>query len=535
MFEGLIEQLILSYLGDYIENLDRNKLSLGLWSGALILENIHIKKKTVNDLKLPFKLIYGIIKKLTLNINWKSNFTTPTEIIIDEITIVINLLNQENWEILDYTSYEYKINELIKYSNKKYLNLIENFNNNNKEKTNQSSSYTQRVLLRIMDNLHLTIKNVNIRIQENNNNNNFIFGISLKEILILNTNENYEISFIDRNVDKNADLYKKLEIKDFGIYLNLNNDQKNFLKDSDDLEESLKNFNIEQKYLIQPLNLIIKYKQINNIKENTINEAKMNIFIDLPYFYIELHKNQYDIIIKMLTLISKYQKFQNNFYEQRKLNYFKPNHKKKDIYWFKFAIESVIKYIKYYKGDKRMFNLPEFAMKDYKTNYIEIFETYFKLIKSNKEVNLEKNKKDFFEKIIYIIDLNILKKWSNEVIEKVFRDEKIEEKKYNSQSYFSYFFGYKNDIKIDEKTFFNEEEQKQLYEILHGNKDEEENLNENFENNISLKFFLNKGKITCIKNLNHTKNILIESFDIIYHQLNFNFKINYIKQIYNIE
>jgi hypothetical protein len=30
MFEGLVERLILYYLGDYIENLDRNKLSLGV-------------------------------------------------------------------------------------------------------------------------------------------------------------------------------------------------------------------------------------------------------------------------------------------------------------------------------------------------------------------------------------------------------------------------------------------------------------------------------------------------------------------------
>lgn len=30
MFEGLIEQLLLAYLGDYIENLDKDKLSLGV-------------------------------------------------------------------------------------------------------------------------------------------------------------------------------------------------------------------------------------------------------------------------------------------------------------------------------------------------------------------------------------------------------------------------------------------------------------------------------------------------------------------------
>ena len=48
MFEGLIEQLILAYLGDYIENLDRDKLSLGIWSGKLTLENIQIRNKAIS-------------------------------------------------------------------------------------------------------------------------------------------------------------------------------------------------------------------------------------------------------------------------------------------------------------------------------------------------------------------------------------------------------------------------------------------------------------------------------------------------------
>lgn len=42
MFEGLIEQLLLAYLGDYIENLDKDKLSLG-----------------VNQLNLIFNIRYG--------------------------------------------------------------------------------------------------------------------------------------------------------------------------------------------------------------------------------------------------------------------------------------------------------------------------------------------------------------------------------------------------------------------------------------------------------------------------------------------
>ena len=59
MFEGLIERLILAYFGDYIENLDKNKLSLGLWSGILNLEDITIKSSSINKMKLPFKFIFG--------------------------------------------------------------------------------------------------------------------------------------------------------------------------------------------------------------------------------------------------------------------------------------------------------------------------------------------------------------------------------------------------------------------------------------------------------------------------------------------
>ena len=61
MFEGLIERLILSYFGDYIENLDRNKLTIGLWSGSLELEDIKIRSKAINELKLPFKFHFGKI------------------------------------------------------------------------------------------------------------------------------------------------------------------------------------------------------------------------------------------------------------------------------------------------------------------------------------------------------------------------------------------------------------------------------------------------------------------------------------------
>ena len=134
MFEGLIEQLILAYLGDYIENLDRDKLSLGIWSGKLILENIQIRNKAISELKLPFKLSLGRIDKLTLCIDWKSNFSTPTEIIIEGINVILSLISPTEWEVIDYTSYESKIQMLMNHCQEKYIKLVESFNEVNKKK-----------------------------------------------------------------------------------------------------------------------------------------------------------------------------------------------------------------------------------------------------------------------------------------------------------------------------------------------------------------------------------------------------------------
>ena len=114
MFEALIERLILSYFGDYIENLDRNKLSLGLWSGSLTLEDIKINPKSINKFKLPFKFLFGKIKKLSLFIPWKENFSVPTEIIIESIQIVLTVTSDsDKWEYTDYNNYENKLYYLL--------------------------------------------------------------------------------------------------------------------------------------------------------------------------------------------------------------------------------------------------------------------------------------------------------------------------------------------------------------------------------------------------------------------------------------
>ena len=290
MFEKLIEQLLLKYLGDYIEGIDPDNLSLGLWSGTLSLEQIKLKAKAIDDLKLPFKLTFGLINKLILSISWKTNFSEPTEITIEGLNIVLSLVDTKDWEYIDYTSYESKLEQLMKYSKKKFDNLMQSFNEITSE---EQKSYTDKIFVKIVDNLQLVFKNISIRIEEQNIAPYYSFGIILKEMKVINTDKNWESHFIDRNIEKNITVYKLLQINDFGIYLKLN--EETFISKIEDTDEKLEKLieicddsNLKGNYLIEPYSLSLKMKQINeafeNLSEEEKKEPKLSFYIELPLF-----------------------------------------------------------------------------------------------------------------------------------------------------------------------------------------------------------------------------------------------------------
>ncbi len=57
---------------------------------------------------------------------------------------------------------------------------------------------------------------------ENAKNNIYSLGFTLQEILLINTDNKWKELFIDRNVHTDVNLYKLLNIKNFGFYLNIN-------------------------------------------------------------------------------------------------------------------------------------------------------------------------------------------------------------------------------------------------------------------------------------------------------------------------
>jgi vacuolar protein sorting-associated protein 13A/C len=59
MFEGLLESVLNKVLGQYIQGLNKNDLSVSVWSGDVHLTNVKLKPDIFQQFKLPLELIYG--------------------------------------------------------------------------------------------------------------------------------------------------------------------------------------------------------------------------------------------------------------------------------------------------------------------------------------------------------------------------------------------------------------------------------------------------------------------------------------------
>ena len=143
---------------------------------------------------------------------------------------------------MDFISYDAKISYLNKFAQERIQELQEAF-----IKKEENSNFSDRVLLKILDNLHVNFKNIHIRIEENIKAPFYCFGVTLREMLIVNTNENWVEQFIDRNKNKNIDVYKLLKISNFGIYLNSH--ENNFLSQHEENKNEIK----QKMYEILPL------------------------------------------------------------------------------------------------------------------------------------------------------------------------------------------------------------------------------------------------------------------------------------------
>ncbi|XP_062417923.1 intermembrane lipid transfer protein VPS13C isoform X3 [Pungitius pungitius] len=89
VFESLVSDLLNRFIGDYVENLDKSQLKIGIWGGNVVLENLKVKENALSELNVPFKVKAGQIGKLTLKIPWKNLYNDAVVATLDGLYLLV--------------------------------------------------------------------------------------------------------------------------------------------------------------------------------------------------------------------------------------------------------------------------------------------------------------------------------------------------------------------------------------------------------------------------------------------------------------
>jgi len=214
MFEGIVSDLLVKYLGQYLKDFNKENLRIGIWSGDVVLENLEIREDALNQLNVPFGIKKGFLGKLRLKVPWKNLKSQPVIVVVENVYLIA----QPDYSFSEYDEKKERERDLqIKKDRLAQAETMKNFNEMDEE-DEKSNSFVQRLVTKIVDNLQIEVNKVHVRFEDFTTNKEFpfAFGVCLDSIRMKSTNENWKEMFVENRVDKL--IYKLAQMSDLSIY-----------------------------------------------------------------------------------------------------------------------------------------------------------------------------------------------------------------------------------------------------------------------------------------------------------------------------
>ncbi|XP_041037247.1 vacuolar protein sorting-associated protein 13C isoform X5 [Carcharodon carcharias] len=379
VFEALVAELLNRGLGDYVENLDKSQLKLGIWGGNVVLENLKVKENALNDLDVPFKVKAGQIDKLTLKIPWKNLYSEAVLATLDGLNLLVvpeasikydaekeekQLQENKQKELLRIEdalqkaakkgassgeflfaleSYVYKdVKPGRKHKkSKKYFKKSAKARSKGKPKEEKKDSFAEKLATQIIKNLQVKITSIHVRYEDaiTDSSRPISVGVTLGELSLQTADENWTPCIL---TDTAKIIYKLVRLDCLCAYWNVNSSL--FCQNSREqilvkLKEGIASSAHEPKnhdYIFKPISASAKLC-INPYAETELNSPKINLDMEVHSIDIEMTKPQYLSIIDLLESVD---------YMVRNVPYrkYKPDVplQKNAIKWWQYAITGIL-------------------------------------------------------------------------------------------------------------------------------------------------------------------------------------------------
>uniref|UniRef100_A0A182NLZ6 Vacuolar protein sorting-associated protein 13 n=1 Tax=Anopheles dirus TaxID=7168 RepID=A0A182NLZ6_9DIPT len=217
VFESIVADVLNRFVGEYVENLDKKQLKIGIWGGDVVLNNLILKQSALKELDLPVTTLYGHLGKLVLKIPWKNLYSAPVEAIVDKLYVlaVPNTDVRFNDEKEQRNAFEAKKAELAR---------IEQAKKNEETKDLASpvadKSFAEKLTTQIVNNVQIKISDIHIRYEDTTTTGHpFAFGVTLSNLSVHTTDENWVQTLVSESVTK---IFKMAQLEMLSVYMNCN-------------------------------------------------------------------------------------------------------------------------------------------------------------------------------------------------------------------------------------------------------------------------------------------------------------------------
>ena len=293
-------------IGKYVKDLDAGQVNLAVWTGRIELNSLELDVEAVNNeldrqaaeapnLSIPLRAVRGCFGSLCIEVPWSRLMSQPVVLTAHGLNISVEV--HDRHATADFLNHavesefkrakaimEARVKAIISANEhrlrKKAMAELANLDMEASKSTSGNSSFSSRLVRRIIENIQLEVHDVHISLESGDSS----AGIKLEALTLFTTDAKGKRSFVDRTSgDKdlaNSFLFKALQIRGLGIYLDENDSIYHSMQSISEAYISDSNRNKEQQqqdhsYILSPLSF-----------EATLRQADSNICIDYPKYLL---------------------------------------------------------------------------------------------------------------------------------------------------------------------------------------------------------------------------------------------------------
>ncbi|XP_061451865.1 intermembrane lipid transfer protein VPS13C isoform X2 [Rhineura floridana] len=338
VLESVVADLLNRFLGDYVENLNKSQLKLGIWGGNVALDNLLIKENALSELDVPFRVKAGQIDKLTLKIPWKNLYGEAVVATLEGLYLLV----------VPGASIKYDAEKEEKYlqdNKQKELSRIEEAlrkaAEKDKPKAEKKDTFLEKLATQVIKNVQVKITGIHIKYEDDitDPSRPLSLGMTLGELSLLTANENWTPCILN---EATKVIYKILRLDSLSAYWNVESEMY-YHASREEILERLRNGipltsqePLNDQYIFRPISASAKL-YINPHAEIELQTPKIDGSMEIQTIAVELTKPQYLSVIDLLESI-------DNMVRNAPYRKYKPEiplHKNAKEWW-KYAGNSIL-------------------------------------------------------------------------------------------------------------------------------------------------------------------------------------------------